>query len=498
MCRAYCVSMYVSPVLLCKVFGNTVNRCTRTYKHEKVKIQKSSMPKEHGSFVMNMSIAVLISVFRLSSLLDGSFFVWLEVASAARAQWSDSFVGYSALCLALPSALSFLYAFMLIWRRPWGYQKLENMPVKQPAGTAVDKEFRAAKNQVLYLLSLPGLVHLCYSVLHQAHLVGGILASLSSLGVFEGDNNHVTASNQAKWKHVLLLPLMVLCMLPHIHLIDVLPGSLGAWDLRAYLQKRPMLAYMSATRLLQSFATALAIIFAFTTVQEHPQQLDAMAGRKKQTDAGFSVGLLIWSSTCIAFSSANIVIWLKKEELHSNLAQVHVWARLLLAIVTVGILLGFQGFLGNMKSSISLVDQWNTWPLLIASSMTLIGSFQKGSDGLEPWLTGSNSSSSIVVSSIASGSTTSTQAGRNMNGIHVGGYFFVFSNQQSMESQSSKIQQQQQQQQPAFSKFTQFHVGLYFVVVLMGVLLSTVNLTGRVAVTTVLAALRVFLYAIMQ
>jgi hypothetical protein len=256
---------------------------------------------------------------------------------------------------------------------------------------------------------------------------------------------------------------------------------------------------MSATRLLQSFATALAIIFAFTTIQEHPQQLDIMAGRKKHTDAGFSVGLLIWSSICIAFSSANIVIWLKKEELHSNLAQVHVWARLLLAIVTVGILLGFQGFLGNMKSSISLVDQWNTWPLLIASSMTLIGSFQKGSDGLEPWLMGSNSSStnSIVVSSIASSCTTSTQAGKNVNGIHVGGYLFVFSNQQSMESQSSKIQQQQQQQ-PAFSNFTQFHVGLYFVVVLMGVLLSTVNLTGRVAVTTVLAALRVFLYAIMQ
>lgn len=222
--------------------------------------------------------------------LDGNFYVWLEyVALRKNASW---------LTTLLPFFLVFAFRLGLAWLFPTN----PGLPSKN--------------------VFLPKLL----KILHDIHLVAGLNASFSHLGVFYNDNSQVFSSNQAKWRYIALFPLMAI-----------------------YSIRKPP-SYNWFFMVLSVFAILAALI----GIQETGESYAATSVEEDNV-------LPVLCPIAVAFASPIFAVNVTKRE--GVLAQ-GAFAILVYAL--------FQYRVGALESKLSLVEHWYTWPLLLASSCMLV------------------------------------------------------------------------------------------------------------------------------
>lgn len=246
---------------------------------------------------------------------DGSFYVWLEfICSPMHYNTEDSSYWISSICCFLiPLALSTIMSLFKFVRPTSFIQK--------------------------YLPWMQKVLKVPMHMLDEAHLISGILASFSHLGQFDSDNDHILASSQAKWKHVLMFPLLVLLCFERIK--DV-------------------------TKPVQSAVALIGIILALCPLQ-HREKISYGNTPTSAADKTFMV-------LCpLAVSLASPCTFTIKPQSFFRVENYKRWKHVLKKFVKGSVALAvFLAFQGKQWGPISLVKYASTLPLIIGSSLFLI------------------------------------------------------------------------------------------------------------------------------
>lgn len=270
---------------------------------------------------------ILQAILKAFMILDGAFYVWLEyVASPLYYNANDS-KGWvaSGVTFGILTGLSIIVAYL-------GFASPFSLNLQ-------------ANTQAFHIL-------------HKAHLVGGILASFSHLGKFDNDNPYTT-----EWKHVLLIPLLVILCLQH--------ETISFGDFSNITTKTSLCIF--------SF---LGICLALGGEQPKKTQINLTTYSQEstiKTESSLYMGLCTVAvglcSPCTFLESTKG----KKQETNRKKRQTQKGIKALMACI---FLLLFQwkfGVADGVAYSGALVERWYMWPLILASCFHLISSKSKSS-----------------------------------------------------------------------------------------------------------------------
>jgi hypothetical protein len=175
---------------------------------------------------------ILFFLMDLPIFLDGSIYVWMEflcsihTKETAQKAWAASISCFVGLLMISCVGAVNLKEWMPCMRTLQNPLYLLTDALKSWRVTWVIRQ-RSSQEHAVYM-SLYTILYMVYDVVYKAHIVAGILSCFSYFGNFEEDNTHVFTSNQAKWKHALVFPCIVLCSLHTAPRACVVCNSLSA------------------------------------------------------------------------------------------------------------------------------------------------------------------------------------------------------------------------------------------------------------------------------
>lgn len=276
----------------------------------------------------------------LAFVLDGSFYVWLEYLTHPPAydETSPLYQGLSGGIFAILILLSLLLSILLSMRLSMRLSVSNQLPSATKGTTDAWKDNVKPVLQLIFHLS------------GNAHLIGGILASLSHLGSFENDNDSIFMANQAKWKHVFAFPLIVICTM------EIVP----------WVPQKPV-SFLLSTQVLQLMLAVLAVVLALVPLPFHDQHQSSLGHGFAKAQSN-----LLEKKDPVFLGLCPLAVALSSHCTFVATDRKLLLPMFLKALLAGSVFIGVQWVYGG-KRNISLVEQWHTWPLLLSSCVLLAG-----------------------------------------------------------------------------------------------------------------------------
>lgn len=267
---------------------------------------------------------IVEAILKAVMIMDGAFYVWLEYVASPQYYDANDSRGWVASGVTFGSlaGLSIIFAYL-------GF--VSPLSVNLQVNTQA------------------------FHILHKAHLVGGILASFSHLGKFENDNPYTT-----KWKHVLLIPLLVILCIQHERISF---GSFGN----------------VTTKTLLCIFSFVGICLALGGETQNAQMSPAFTHTSQEATTTQNQTSLYMGLCTVAVGLCSPCTFLGTKAETKRKKQIQKGMK---ALITCMFLLLFQWKFGVSDRNAyggALVERWYMWPFILASCFHLMASKSKSS-----------------------------------------------------------------------------------------------------------------------
>lgn len=304
--------------------------------------------------------------------LDGSFFVWLEFVASLHTEeekqqaWTSSGVCFGAAFL-----------ISVIWMLVQGsYMFRTRARMHYTAGGMLAQfaivDTGSSKAATIYRMSRQ-FASAAYMICQDAHLVAGILASFSHLGSAAQDSNHILAAWQAKWKHALLFPLLLLSTLQIVPLASVQKKKETKEEKEKEESEEEssksvsLASSLVCTKSIQCLAALIGLCLALSLENINITKDKGVAAAQN------NAGLIVICPFSVALSSPCFFIYMcemgRADSPHWRI-QLKYATRAACALLFLFL---FQWRFSTYNASVCLAEHWQTWVLIVASALLLIG-----------------------------------------------------------------------------------------------------------------------------